>query len=149
MCLLMGKGPGDLFIVLPPPPFSTAVLKDNALLCMLPPPPPPPTQALRIGATEPALQAKLQQQLKPLAVVKTLTNAAGTAVGAAIGTTTITSSSSSGRPQLREASSSRGVDDVLQRAGDVVDADDEVVRQQQELADFDRRLQELSTGKDE
>lgn len=92
-------------------------------------------QALRIGATEPELQAKLQQQLKPLAVVNSLASAAGAAAGAAFG-----SSDSSAR-QLGEGSN-RAVDDVLQRSETV--ESEEVLRQREELAEFDRRLKELA-----
>lgn len=92
-------------------------------------------QALRIGATEPELRAKLQQQLKPLAVVNSLASAAGAAAGAAFG-----SSGSSAR-QLGEGTN-RAVDDVLQRSETA--ESEEVLRQREELAEFDRRLKELS-----
>lgn len=99
-------------------------------------------QALRIGATEPELQAKLQKQLRPLAVVRTLVNGAGAAAGAALGSGS--SSGSSGGRQLRQGSS-RAVADVLQADGDMLEVE-ETQRQQQELREFDRRLQELSRG---
>lgn len=104
----------------------------------------PCVQALRIGATEPELQAKLQKQLKPLAVVKTLANAAGAAAAAAIGTGAGASSSSD--RQLGEGSS-RGINDVLQE-GEAVEPE-EVLRQREELDEFDRRLQQLSRGEGE
>lgn len=100
---------------------------------------------LRIGATEPELQARLQQQLKPLAVVQTLTSAAGTATGAALGTGGGSSSSAGGR-QLGEGSS-RAVKDVLQPDGGELEAE-EAARQRQELEEFDRRLRQGS-GKDD
>lgn len=105
---------------------------------------PVPAQVLRIGATEPELQARLQQQLKPLAVVQMLANAAGTAAGAALGTGG--SSSSAGRRQLGEGSS-RAVKDVLQPDEGELEAE-EAVRQRQELEEFDRRLRQGS-GKDD
>jgi hypothetical protein len=95
-------------------------------------------QALRIGATEPELQAKLQQQLKPLAIVTTLVNVAGAATGAALGT----GSSSSSGGQLG-AGSSRAVNDLLQGDEEALEAE-EVQRRQQELEEFDWRLQQMS-----
>lgn len=100
-------------------------------------------QVLRIGATEPELQARLQQQLKPLAVVKTLANAAGTAAGAALGA----GSSSEGGRQLGEGSS-RAVKDVLQPDEGELEAE-EAARQRQELEEFDRRLRQGLSGKDD
>jgi hypothetical protein len=92
---------------------------------------------LRIGATEPELQAKLQQQLRPLAIVNTLAQAAGTAAGAALG-----SSGSNGRRlgQGGSSSSGRAVADVLQpNEGD--GEEEEERRRLEELEEFDRRLQ--------
>lgn len=98
-------------------------------------------QVLRIGATEPELQAKLQQQLKPLAVVKTLVNAGGVATGAALGT----GSSSSSGGQLG-AGSRKAVKDVLQTDEQSLEFE-EAQRQQRELEEFDRRLQQMPKDK--
>jgi hypothetical protein len=88
------------------------------------------------------LQAKLQKQLRPLAVVRTLVNGAGAAAGAAIGSGS--NSGSSGSRQLGQGSS-RAVTDVLQPDEGLLEVE-EAQRQQQELQEFDRRLQELSRG---
>lgn len=104
-------------------------------------------KALRIGATESDLQAKLQQQLKPLAVINTLASAAGSAASAAIGTGTGSTGSNGGgsSKQQLEAGGSRRVSNVLE--GDAYEQE-EVLRRQEELQDFDRRLQQLSDKQD-
>lgn len=97
-------------------------------------------QAVRIAATEPETQAKLQQQLRPLAVVQTMVNTAGAAITAAIGTGSSRSSSGRSQPQhLRPGDGSRGIGDVLGGSrGNEQDQED--LLRQLELEEFDRRL---------
>jgi hypothetical protein len=93
-------------------------------------------QALRIGATEPALQAQLQQQLKPLAVVSTLADAAVAATSAAIG------GGSSRQQQLSAGGGRQAVKDALQQEEGLGDDAAYLQQQREELRAFDRRLQE-------
>lgn len=104
----------------------------------------PPTQALRIGATEPELQAKLQAQLRPLAAASTLAAAAGSAANAALG-----AGSSSSSKQLGPGGRMRPASELQRQQGEALlvgrdGADDEAAARAQELLEFDRRLQQLS-----
>lgn len=94
-------------------------------------------QALRIASTEPELQAKLQQQLKPLSLLATVAGAAGKATAAAVGS----SSSSEQQQQLGPGDDASLIDKVFkskQQAGE--EAEEQLRRL--ELEEFDKKLQE-------
>lgn len=93
-------------------------------------------QALRIASTEPKLQAKLQQQLKPLSLVANLAGAAGKATAAAVG-----SSSSKQQQQSGPGDDSSLLEKALQGKQQQGEDQEEVLRRL-ELEEFDRKLQE-------
>jgi hypothetical protein len=96
-------------------------------------------QALRIASTEPELQTKLQQQLKPLSLIATVAGTAGKATAAAVG-----SSSSSKQQQLGPGDDSSLIDKVLQgkQQQQQQGEEQEELLRRLELEEFDRKLQE-------
>eukprot|EP00878_Enallax_costatus_P009197 GHUV01009615.1.p1 GENE.GHUV01009615.1~~GHUV01009615.1.p1 ORF type:complete len:265 (+),score=68.25 GHUV01009615.1:154-948(+) len=95
-------------------------------------------QALRVAATEPETQVKLQQQLKPLAVLQTVVDSAGTAVSAATGI-----GGSSKQQQLQPGDDNSSIDGLLR--DQVLDQENqEELLRQRELEEFDRRLNNRS-----
>jgi hypothetical protein len=96
-------------------------------------------QALRIASTEPQLQAKLQQQLKPLSLVATIAGAAGKAAAAAVGS----SSSINQQQQLNPGDDGSLISKVLQGKQQQQQGEDqEELLRRLELEEFDRKLQE-------
>jgi hypothetical protein len=96
-------------------------------------------QALRIASTEPELQDKLQQQLRPLSLVATVAGVAGKAASAAIG------SSSSNQQQLGPGDNGSLISKVLQgkqQQQQQQGEDQEELLRRLELEEFDRKLQE-------
>ncbi|KAF6259889.1 hypothetical protein COO60DRAFT_1700630 [Scenedesmus sp. NREL 46B-D3] len=91
-------------------------------------------QALRVASTEPELQAKLQQQLKPLSLAAAVAGAAGKAAAAAVG------SSSSDQQQLGPGDGSSSISEALQGKQQPGEEQEELLRRL-ELEEFDRKLQ--------
>lgn len=97
-------------------------------------------QALRIAATEPETQAQLQQQLKPLAVLQTVVDAAGTAVNTSIGT-------GSSKQQQQQAGPGNASNNTAGALGDQHQVDPEEYLRQRELEEFDKRLNTRSSDR--
>eukprot|EP00879_Flechtneria_rotunda_P028006 GHRR01030079.1.p2 GENE.GHRR01030079.1~~GHRR01030079.1.p2 ORF type:complete len:149 (+),score=69.91 GHRR01030079.1:788-1234(+) len=108
------------------------------------------TQALRIAATEPHLQAKLQQQLRPLSVLAAVAQSTSKIAGAVIGTQAQQSQQQGQQQQPNQQQLGPGShSNLISNKFSSEHKDTEELVRQMELEEFDRRLQDKAKRRKE